>query len=124
MSNSGFDFSELDRVAADLAASGAHVGRRAELVTRKSIQDVSRRGKQRAPVDTGNLRSSIGWEMTGGMGVRGDVIEGISGPTANYGKFVEDGTSKMAPQPYMGPALADVEPGFLAAIAKLGDDVL
>ena len=38
---------------------------------------------------------------------------------ANYGVFIEFGTVHMGPKPYLAPAVALVEPQFLAAMAKL-----
>ena len=70
------------------------------------------------PVDTGFLRSSIGVDLD--MAAASAVI----GPTAEYGAFVEFGTSRMAPAAYMGPALDRVSPSFAAAIEQLGGDVL
>ena len=75
-----------------------------------------------APVDTGNLRSSIG--VTADTGWRGEVLTATVGPTAHYGRYVEEGTSRMGPQPYMMPAADRHEPLFVAAIQSLGGQVL
>lgn len=53
--------------------------------------------KNLAPVDTGNLRNSITHEVEGQEARVGSALE--------YAKFVELGTSKMAAQPYLYPAL-------------------
>lgn len=104
-------------VAADLRGAGDRVGPAVELVTRKSIGDVERDGKQFAPVDTGNLRNSISSTVTRtATGVAGEA-----GPTAEYGDYVERGTSRMPPQPYMAPALERNAPGYEAAIAQIVD---
>jgi len=52
---------------------------------------------QKCPVDTGNLQRNIETEY-----------EGLSlrvGTQVEYGGYVEGGTSKMAAQPYLRPAL-------------------
>jgi len=51
----------------------------------------------RAPVDTGNLRSSIDYEVGTD---NADVFA-----TANYAEHVEYGTSNMAAQPFLRPAI-------------------
>jgi len=63
------------------------------------------------PVDTGNLRSSISLdEENGGLGW-------IVGPTAEYGDYVERGTSRMGPQPYLGPAYDQRLSGLIEDLA-------
>lgn len=117
------DDSELLQLVADLSGAAEKVGPEAQKIVRKSILDVTRIGKQRAPVDTGFLKSSItpsDLRHTGSTG----VIEAETGPSANYGGYVENGTSRQAPQPYMAPALAAVEPGFIQAIEALGGEML
>lgn len=117
------DISEVLQLAADLSNVAEKIGPEVQKVVRKSILDVTARGKRRAPVDTGFLKSSITPSDLRRTGQTG-VIEAETGPTANYGRYVEDGTSRQAPQPYMAPALAEVEPGFVAAIESLGGSIL
>jgi len=66
--------------------------------------------KSFAPVDTGALRKSIRVEKKGELQfsvVAGDggVINPRTGREVDYAGFVEFGTSRMSPQPYMQPAL-------------------
>lgn len=86
----------------------------------KSGADLQRIAKRSAPVDTGNLRNSITRTTTS----RGDEITTEVGPTVNYGRFVEYGTSRMRPQPYMMPAADAVEPGFIKAMGMLGFEAI
>lgn len=58
--------------------------------------------KQRAPVDTGNLRRSIGHELS----VQGTRIVLEVFATANYAKFVHDGTEPHLIRPRRAKALA------------------
>jgi HK97 gp10 family phage protein len=114
------DGAELGRLAADLRSAPHRVGVKALVVVRKTALDVEADAKALAPVDTGNLRSSIGRsERTWSDGIEVEV-----GPTAFYGGFVEWGTSRHGPQAYMGPALNRREPGFLAAMEELANEVL
>lgn len=52
--------------------------------------------KMECPVDTGNLRNSITHET--------DKATVVVGTNVEYGKFVELGTYKMTPQPFLRPA--------------------
>ncbi|MEV7962409.1 HK97-gp10 family putative phage morphogenesis protein [Oerskovia paurometabola] len=111
----GVDGSDLRRLSRDLSAAGQTVGPLASVAVRKSTLDVERDGKTFAPVDTGNLRSTIGSEVfETATSVTGEV-----GPTASYGGFVETGTSVKRPQPFMGPALDRNAPLLDAAIDQV-----
>jgi HK97 gp10 family phage protein len=110
------DLSELNRLAATLDTDAAVTPARARLAVRRSIAAVTADAKRFAPVDTGNLRASIGYETaetpTGAIGE--------SGPTADYGLYVELGTSRMAPHAYMGPAFDRHAGEFVDALEQLG----
>ncbi len=58
---------------------------------------VEGQAKALCPVDTGNLRNSITHEVEG--------KEARVGTNVEYAPFVELGTSKMAAQPFLNPAL-------------------
>ena len=91
----------LRKLSADLKGESKRVGARGALVVRKTAAAITRDARLMAPVDTGNLRASIGYEtreLTAS-------VEAEIGPTASYAAFVEFGTSRMAPHAYMGPAL-------------------
>lgn len=114
---------DLNRLSADLTAAAGRVGPRVQLVLRKTALDIERDAKAAAPVDTGNLRNSIGHSDLRTVGQSG-VLEAEIGPSAAYGAFVEYGTSRMAPRAYMGPALDRNAPAFVKAIEQLGGDIL
>lgn len=113
---SGADSSQLRRFAADLKAESGRVGARGAVVVRKVTQGIIRDAKTMAPVDTGNLRASISATTTGDG--RNNRMSAEIGPTANYGEFVETGTSRMAAQPYLFPAADRWEPTFVQAMAQ------
>ena len=118
-----FDASEIYQVAAAIDKAGPRTGRLAQMAIRKTAKDIEASAKNRVPVDTGNLKGSIGTSDLRGVAQSGGLSVEI-GPTANYGGFVEYGTSRMAPQPYMGPA-ADIHfPIFEQVIAQLGLEAL
>lgn len=121
MSNSVyFDGAELNQFAVAIADAARQTGRLTQLVIRKTARDITADAKQFAPVDTGNLKGSVTHSDLRSVGTSGDVSVDI-GPTANYGVYVEFGTSTQAPAAYMGPA-ADRHLGpFEQAMAKIAD---
>lgn len=119
MSGFRIDVSEVNQVAVELIQAGVLAAGQASQVVRKTALDVEATAKQFAPVDTGNLRSSIGVDLIG----IGQLVAEI-GPTADYGAHVEFGTSRQAPAAYMGPALDRHTPAFVAALEQVGGSVL
>lgn len=119
----GVDASDFRKLTADLSQAQTKVGNRAQIVVRKSLVDGVAAAKNKVPVDTGNLKGSISHSDLRTVGSTGS-IGGEFGPTAEYGPYVELGTSRMAPQPYMGPAADLVTPGFEQAMAHLGQELL
>lgn len=65
--------------------------------------------KINAPVDTGFLRSSITVDEVTPM-------QAIIAPHTDYAEHVEFGTSRMAAQPYMRPALDEHESEIVQAV--------
>lgn len=63
---------------------------------------VERTAKRLCPVDTGRLRASITHSLESDS--RGLV--GVVGTDVHYAPYVEFGTSRMAAQPFLRPALA------------------
>jgi HK97 gp10 family phage protein len=70
----------------------------------KIVQQVERRAKQLAPVDTGRLRSSI----THSLGNDSDGLVGLAGTNVEYARHVEFGTSRMGARAFLRPALDEV----------------
>ena len=85
----------------------------ANAVLRSSALAVEADAKARAPVDTGALRASI--HTTFDMGAARSVAE-VS-PGVHYDIYQELGTSIMAPQPYLFPALRAHTAQFYAGMA-------
>lgn len=110
------DTSELRVLAGDLKKGAAKVEKTAPLVVKKSGLDIEASAKVNAPVDTGTLQSSISSDING--------LTAEIGPSTEYEAFVEYGTSKMAAQPYMGPAFEKHAPKFEQALGKVAEKIL
>lgn len=63
------------------------------------------------PVDTGRLRESID--------VRTDGNKAIISANTDYAAYVEFGTSKMPPKPFLVPALIENSDAILKAIGEM-----
>lgn len=113
------DFSEVMRFASDLGEVGPKVLKRARVAVQAVCAQTKRDAQILAPVDTGNLRNSITYETSLKLG----GTSGVVGPTAEYGAYVEFGTSRMGPQPYMGPATERGAASFYAAMDAIAKDV-
>jgi len=94
-----------------IPAIAAAAPRVVEAALAKVAHDVELGAKQRAPVDTGHLRASIGAE---GGGMRWRV-----NAAAGYAVYVELGTRKMSAQPFLVPALRTEFPKVLTHLKGL-----
>ena len=102
----------LKELEAGLASEGFLAEARGSAAVAKTAVKVERTAKQLAPVGaTGELQRSI--ETTRSK-TRAEI-----GPTARYGGFMEFGTYKDVPQPYMGPALDQHEGDLVDELTKL-----
>lgn len=110
------DVSEARAVAARVSDAGPRIGAAASAILRKTALDIEADAKELAPVDTGDLQNSISTTITGD-GRHGSMSAEI-GPTVEYGIYQEYGTSRMAAQPYMGPAYDRRVAGYTSALAS------
>ena len=63
-----------------------------------TLADATRMAKKKAPIDTGNLRRSIGYDFINQKTVYFRAL-------ANYASFIEFGTRKMRAQPFFYSSL-------------------
>lgn len=113
-----FDFTEVARLAVELDNATNTMQAMAKSAVKKTGLDTVAQAQALAPVDTGALKNSIGVDFDAdGYGFE-------AGPTVNYGGYVEYGTSRMAPQPYLGPAFERTSEQFVKAIESIGGRVL
>jgi len=108
---------ELRAFATDLRKTNAKAQNMARQAVAKTAADITSDAKVYAPVRTGNLRASIGHDLTESNG----VVEAEIGPTASYAHFLEHGTSRMAPRPFLGPAFDRRAPNLEKAMSMLLD---
>lgn len=113
-----FDASELRTLAKDIGEAPKVAGHLTRAVVRKTAKDVEHTAKLLAPVDTGNLKGSISTSDLRAMGTSGS-IEAEVRATAEYAVYQEMGTSRMAAQPFMGPAADKHEGAFAEALAQI-----
>lgn len=110
---------QFEPIEAKLRTAGARIGAKGSQVVRRSTLAGEAIAKQLAAVDTGFMKSVVTHEFRGDG--RSGEMEGEWGDEADYAPFVEGGTSRMAPQPFIGPSLDAVAPGFLAATEAIAD---
>lgn len=81
-------------------------------VLRMSALRIERLSKQNAPVDTGYMRNGIFMEREGSGKFK------VTSP-AGYSVYVELGTRKMSPQPFLGPAVRQERPVLLNKLNRM-----
>jgi HK97 gp10 family phage protein len=108
---------DLRAFATDLRKTSAKAQNMARQAVAKTAADITSDAKVYAPVRTGNLRASIGHDLTETNG----VVEAEIGPTVSYAHFLEHGTSRMAPRPFLGPAFDRRAPNLEKAMSMLLD---
>lgn len=106
--------SDLNRLEFDFLQASVVAAHQASRIVVKTGHDVVRDAQAFCPVKTGNLRSSTSVDF------RYNGLEFEAGPTAQYGIFVELGTSRMGPHAFLGPAFDRNVPGAVTALTLLG----
>jgi HK97 gp10 family phage protein len=105
--------SEVAALGARIVAAASEAGKEGTKALTQSAKNVERGAKSRAPKDTGTLAGEIYSATRGGRTAQ------IIAPT-RYAQFQEHGTSKMAPQPFMAPALEAESAAYLASVEDIG----
>lgn len=99
--NIDYDASQVRDLAIDLGRFAAVTPGEARKAIRETAEEIKAAAKAAAPVDTGALRDSISYETRETAG----GAEAEIGPTVWYSHFLEYGTARMGPRPFLGPAL-------------------
>jgi HK97 gp10 family phage protein len=116
------DVTEVIALNRRIAGAGGRVGLRAAAALRKTAYDIEADAKALAPVDTGNLRSSIETRVSGD-GRSASMTAEVSA-NAGYSAYVEFGTSTSPGQPFMGPAFDRRAPLFDQALGKIAEEAV
>lgn len=93
------------RIVIDSAADGRIGQALSEYFAAQLGPRIQQNAKRAVPVDTGDLKDSIVVQVETGdrpvlqVGVDSDIH------AVDYGRYVEEGTSRMAAQPYLRPAV-------------------
>ena len=102
-------------LVAKFLATNAQVQVRAAMACNKAALDTQRDARVLAPVDTGNLRGSIQVRPASPA-----LTEATVGPEAEYGFYVEYGTSRWpGGHPFMRPAADRHGPAFVQAFERM-----
>lgn len=110
------DTREVDKLAFDLGKAPEQVTRKAGRAIAKTAHDIEHDAKILVPVDTGFLKNSISSDV--------EELSAEIGPTANYGGYVEEGTSRQGGQPYLRPAFDRRKEGLVKALEDIIGDFL
>lgn len=102
-------------LAADLNRAPARIHALAPPVVDQRLHAIEADARDRAAVLTGEMRSRVHTEMDGD-GLGGSVID-----DSDHAIYNEYGTSKMAAQPFMGPAFEAGAPGLAEALGQVGE---
>jgi HK97 gp10 family phage protein len=107
-----WDLHQLDQLAGDIGKSGVKVA----AVMRHGVATTATRVESQAraavPVDTGTLRNSITVQVSG--------LSALVEARAPYASFVEYGTVRRPPQPFMVPAAQGAEQALTRAAEAAG----
>jgi HK97 gp10 family phage protein len=117
------DASEFIALAARFENASGRIGAPVSAAVRKTATAIETDARALAPEGpTGDLRDSIHTVFLGDG--RGAVMDAEVIADVPYARFVEEGTSKMAPQPFMTPAGDRHHPALGEAIDKAAGDLL
>jgi HK97 gp10 family phage protein len=94
------DVSQLEVLAADLARAGINIRNPVGGELRTAAKEIRRKGRELVRKRTGRTARSITYQSRK-RGLQFEV-----GPTWFVGRFLEHGTVKMRPYPFMAPAAA------------------
>lgn len=111
MSGAGFA-----KFARDLALAAAGIDEKANAAAEKVGRGALLDAKRNAPADSGALRQNIRLQRRGSTATVSSSLY--------YSAFQEFGTSKMAPNPFMGPAVDVWAPRLVREVEDIRDGVV
>lgn len=117
---------DYQKRARKLRKTGNELDSMAEKLVDKTGEKIVSRAKSIVPVRTGRLQRSIRYEKEKAPGeVSMEIIaDGHEEGKISYASFVEYGTRKMMPRPYIRPALNEYIGAFEDGVKNLLRDLL
>lgn len=112
-----FKYGEVLKHADRLSRAPVEQQAKLSALAARTAKNIGNRARTLAPVLTGTLRSSITVEETSPLHweIKADAF---------YGRFVEYGTSRQAPQPFMAPAAEAYEEAFYLGVEVIAAGLL
>lgn len=107
---------EFARFARDLARAASGIDRKANAAIDRVGRGALATARVAAPTDTGALRQGLSLRRQGSRA----VVESDT----YYSAFQEFGTSQMAPNPFMGPAIDRWAPELVREVERIRDGVV
>jgi HK97 gp10 family phage protein len=108
---------EFARFATALRVAAGGIEAKGRKAVQRVAEDTKGTAQANAPVLTGALRSGLR------VSSRSGELRAVVETTTFYGYFQEYGTSRMAPNPFMGPAVERHAPELVAAIEEIRDEM-
>jgi HK97 gp10 family phage protein len=108
---------EFARFARDLSRAAAGIESMAEAAEMRVARQALKTARDLVPVDTGETRAEmrVVRRKSGGVAVESSTVASV---------FQEFGTSRMAPNPFIRPAVDKWEPQLSVEVEKIRDHVL
>lgn len=107
---------EFARYARDLVRAAAGLDEAADRVTERVAKGALGTARDIAPVLTGEMRDDLR--------MRRDGDRAIVEVSTYYARFQEFGTSRMAPNPFIRPAVDRWEPELVREVERVRDQVI
>lgn len=105
-------FDGADALISKFKSQPAAIQREADAIVQNTALRVEARAKKAASVDTGYLKQHIQAQKTG-------MLSAEVNSSANYSIYLEMGTRKMSPKPFMRPSLKQEEVFFFQKLQNL-----
>ena len=107
---------EFAKFANDLLRASTGIDKMGERAAERVGQGALKAARSVAPVDRGDLRSSLT--------MRRDGTRAVVSSSLYYAAIQEFGTSQMAPNPFIGPAATQWGPRLFDEVQKIADEVV
>lgn len=115
---SSFKIDGLDKFMATIERMPKVLNDETKKAVKQRTLEMETNAKNLAPVDTGHLKRSINSKIVdSSASITGEVSTG----TVEYAPYVEFGTSKQSPQPFMTPSFVNSSKGLEADLKSIID---